>query len=217
MQAICTYLSVALLLFLSTTAAQDDDIRPFRLRAQNARESSPGSPIFNHYVQVNDSGYAVIDTTANYAGFDSYLDPEPEGELRKRDNSYWGFLWPVNTGSEDPDHYILQFDSEDPGSVNGTGTLYTNFTSTDRPCGPDCTMPTLNYDEGEDSKGYGLWYVLPIGGDHPGVWDLRWTRLVEGQPVPSGGVEVLVWKNWTSVPTVEASVGISARWLRWLW
>ncbi|KAF8461603.1 hypothetical protein BDZ91DRAFT_736602 [Kalaharituber pfeilii] len=192
MEAAWSYLFVAFFLFLSTTTA---DIYPFRLRAWNAYRFPPPGPIFNHYVELDTStGDVIVNATKGWPGFDSYLDPAPEGFLHKLDNNDWGYLFPLysvnDSGDGDPPerfvgHFAFRYG---PGVPEITNVLYTNFTTIGRGCGAHCGGATLDYDEGEGTRGYGTWYVFPRDDGQDGVWFLRWTNVEQG-------VVVLVWKN----------------------
>ncbi|KAF8461605.1 hypothetical protein BDZ91DRAFT_797878 [Kalaharituber pfeilii] len=200
--AVNAHVFVAFLLFLSTAIAQGGTIFPFRLRAWNDYRFPPPGPIFNHYVELDlTTGDVIVNATQGWQGFNSYLDPMPEGFLRKQDDNAWGYLFPLypvshSCGSHPPKRFIGHFALRyGPGIPKIANVLYTNFTATGRGCGAHCGGPALDYDEGEGTRGYGTWYVFPRDDGKDGVWLLRWTNVEQGVVVPPRGVEVILWRN----------------------
>ncbi|KAF8460766.1 hypothetical protein BDZ91DRAFT_766104 [Kalaharituber pfeilii] len=200
---------IAFIVFLSTTTAHNGPKSPpFRIRVSNdypwGLDTPPPGPIFNHYGELDPStAEVIINATAGWKGFESYLDPEPKGSLHKLDNNDWGYLLPLfgaDDSTNDGDglerfigHFAFQYG---PGLPLILNLLFENFTTIERGCGSNCRAATLNYDEGGETRGYGTWYVVPRenGGQPDGVWILRWTN-VEHNEVPEGGWKVLVWKD----------------------
>lgn len=193
-----TSFAVAIGVLATAVTAQDDTKYPFRLRAWRDTRFVTTIPV-NHYVELDPTtGDAIINKTAGYPGFESYLDPTPEeGTLHKKDNQYSGYLFPLYDVDSDLPHYQLRYSV---GIPKIAGVLYTNFTTVGRGCGGMCGGSTLDYDIGGD-RGYGEWYILPVKKDgkkgDKQVWYVRWIGVKYwNQTVvyPEGALPAFLWK-----------------------
>jgi len=184
---------------LSTVvSAQTNTKYPFRLRAW--RDSRFNNPLpLSIYVELDPTtGDAIINQTAGYTGFDSYLDPTPEeGTLHKNGTGEVGYLFPLHDMDTNLPHYQLRYSR---GIPKIAGVLWSNFTTAGRGCGAMCGGATLDYDIGGD-RGYGEWYIVPKTNGKKcdrHVWYLRWIGVKfvnETVVIPDGGYSVYLWKN----------------------
>ncbi|KAF8417925.1 hypothetical protein EV426DRAFT_645581 [Tirmania nivea] len=192
---------VVLAIGVLSTAVSAQTKYPFRLRAW--RDTRFGNPLpLSIYVELDPTtGDAIINKTAEYPGFESYLDPTPEeGTLHKNGTGEIGYLFPLHSMSTDLPHYQLRYSR---GIPKIAGVLWQNFTTVGRGCGAMCGGATLDYDIG-GNRGYGEWYIFPKKKDADGekckrnVWYLRWIGVkYQNQTVviPDGGYSVYLWKN----------------------
>jgi len=178
----------------------DPKSSPFGLRAwhDSRHDPTPAGVIIDNFVEIDpDTGNAIINRTASYPGFPSYIDPTPaKGTLNRLKPPANGYLFPLHdpTIPAGPPHYQLKYTS---GIPRIAGVLYQEFISVGRDCGAMCGGVSLDYYLG-GNRGFGEWYVYPITSNcGRKVWTLRWIALksVNDIPVyPEGAVRVYLWK-----------------------
>ncbi|KAF8419479.1 hypothetical protein EV426DRAFT_644900 [Tirmania nivea] len=188
-------------LSMAVTAQTNAKI-PFTLRAwRDGRH--PNSPLpLSIYVELDPTtGDAIINRTAGYNGFDSYLDSTSQIEsLHESGTEKMGYLFPIHDMDTNLPHYQLRYSKEVPKTA---GVLWSNFRSVGRVCGGNCGGLTLNYEIGGDRR-YGVWYIFPkkkgAGGKKIDmhVWYLRWIGAKfwnETVVIPDDGYYVYLWKE----------------------
>jgi len=211
-----TPLAIVLGVFSLAVSAADTTTYPtFSLRAWRHYRNTVWP--LSLYVEVDlSSGNAIINKTANYPGFQSYIKPtshppsgRPEGGLYSKNlngaKTYRGYLFPLGAltaPTTSAMHYQLRFSKTIPKKH---GVLTTNFTHVGRDCGGHCGGLTLDYDFDDVETTYGNWYVIrqktkPKKGkkakESP-VWNVRWVAPVDpwtsGDVYPKDSLPVFMW------------------------
>jgi len=170
---------------------------PFPLRAwHDPRDHSV--PLIDHYVEIDTSGAAIINKTASYPGFKSYISPTPELGTLHTSTGESGYLLPVSYPDMPPNpcHYQLMYNKDIPTIP---GVLYKTFRTFGRSCGGNCGGATLDYYY-RGIEVNGEWYIIPVewpSGSNRMIWALRWIAAqdIPIQDYPDKAIPVYLWKS----------------------